>query len=70
MGIDKEFDKRKEVTPEEYEMIEEIKESIVEKRNYVSDLSILGNWYKKFYQGKGYLILKEIKDFQRIYEWS
>ncbi len=70
MDIDAEFAKRREVTVEEYEMVENIRETYIENPNIVPDFSILDNWYDKFYSGKGYLVLKEVKDFYRTYEWS
>ena len=70
LHIDGQLDKRKKVTPEEYEKIEKMRLELTEKKNFVTDLSVLGNWYDQFYRGKGYLYLKEVKEFQRIYEWS
>jgi len=70
MHIDDALQRRREVTVDEYEMIENIRESYIEKPDVKPDFSILNNWYKEFYQGKGLLVLKEIKNFYRIYEWS
>lgn len=70
MNLDEEFNKRREVSVEEYEMIENIRETYIENPNITPDFSILDNWYDKFYNGKGYLVLKEVKDYYRTYEWS
>ena len=70
LHIDRELDKRKKVIPQEYEKIEKMRVELTEAKDYVSDLSVLDNWFDRFYRGNGYLYLKEVKDFQRIYEWS
>ncbi|MEW5814769.1 MAG: hydroxymethylglutaryl-CoA synthase [Spirochaetota bacterium] len=62
--------RRKEVNVQEYEMVEKIRESCIEKPDVTPDFSILKDWYKTFYEGKGYLVLKKVKDFYRTYEWS
>lgn len=70
MKIDEALDRRKEVNVREYEKIEKTREGYIENPDFTPDLTILDNWYEKFYKGKGYLILKEVKDFYRKYEWS
>lgn len=70
LKIDEAFDQRKEVTVEEYEMIEKMREGNIEKQDFIPDFSVLDNWYEKHYRGKGLLVLKEVKDFYRKYEWS
>ena len=70
MDIDGEFAKRREVSVEEYEMVENIRETYIENPNIRPDFSILDNWYDTFYKDKGYLVLREVKDFYRTYEWS
>jgi len=70
LKIDDEFDSRKEVSVKEYEMIENMRESYIENPDFVPNFSILDNWYDKHYKGENLLVLKEVKDFNRIYEWS
>ena len=70
MGIDQALDQRRGVTVEEYEMIEKMREVAIEQPDINPDFSILDNWYKKHYEGRGYLVLKNVKDFYRQYEWS
>ena len=70
IGIDEALDRRREVTVEEYEMVEKIREANVEQPNVTLDFTILDDWYNRFYEGKGYLVLKDVKDFYRQYEWS
>ncbi|MBA7694112.1 Polyketide biosynthesis 3-hydroxy-3-methylglutaryl-ACP synthase PksG [subsurface metagenome] len=69
-NIDTQLDSRRETSVAEYEMIERTRESYIENPNFVPDFSILDNWYDKYYRGKGYLVLKEVKDFYRTYVWS
>jgi len=70
MNIDKALDARKEVTVAEYEAIENQRESYIENPDFIPDFSIADNWYEKHYAGKGLLVLKEVKDYYRTYEWS
>ena len=68
LGIDQVLDTRHEVTVPEYEEIEEKRESLIEERSFQPDLSL--DLFKDLYQGKDRLVLKEVKDFIRTYEWS
>jgi hydroxymethylglutaryl-CoA synthase len=70
MKIHEAFDQRRECSVEEYEMVEKLRNSYVENANFKPDFSILGDHYKNHYEGKGLLVLKEVKDFYRTYEWS
>ena len=70
MGIDAALDARREVSVEEYETIEKAREAAVESANVQPDFGILDGWYDTFYAGKGYLVLRGVKDFYRTYEWS
>jgi len=70
MQIDKKLDLRREVTVQEYESIEKLRNTYIEQPNIKPDFSILDNWYDKFYKGKNYFVLKEVKDYYRSYEWS
>jgi 3-hydroxy-3-methylglutaryl CoA synthase len=69
-AIDSAFDQRREVSVDEYEAIEKIRESYIENPDVTPDFSLLDNWYQEHYEGKRYLVLKEIKNFYRTYEWS
>lgn len=70
MGIDKALDSRRKVTVDEYETIEKLRETYIENPDIRPDFSIAHNWYEEYYKGKGFLVLKEVKDFYRTYEWS
>ncbi len=70
LKIDEKFDKRRRVSVDEYEMIEKTRVGYIENPNFIPDFSILDNWYDKFYKGNDLLVLKEVKNFERKYEWS
>ena len=70
LKIDEELDSRRKVSVEEYEMIEKIRETYIDNPNFKPDLSILDNWFDKHYSKNRLLYLKEVKNFERIYEWS
>ena len=70
MGIDAALDDRSEVSVAEYEEIEKRRESCIEKDTYAPDFSLPAGWFEKHYLGKKKLVLRQIKDFYRTYEWS
>jgi 3-hydroxy-3-methylglutaryl CoA synthase len=69
-NIDEAFDARKQVSVQDYEYIENLRVGNIEKSNFVPDFTVADNWYKKHYKGRNYLVLKEVKDYCRIYAWS
>lgn len=68
MGIEAQLDRRREASVEEYETIERTRETYIENPNFTPDFELLGDWYKKHYEGSGLLVLKRVKDFYRTYE--
>ena len=70
MKIDQALDLRRQVSVNEYEKIENLRESYIENPNFKPDLSVADNWYDSFYKGKELLVLKEVKDYFRKYDWS
>lgn len=70
LKIDEALDQRREVSFEEYELIEKIRESAIEQPALEPDLGLLDNWYAKHYADKKYLVLKSVRDFYREYVWS
>lgn len=70
MNIDAALDARRKVSVEEYEKIENLRESYIENPDFVPDFSVADNWYKEHYEGKGKLVLKKVENFYRTYEWS
>lgn len=70
LALDQALDERREVSIEEYEMIEKIRDGAVEQPDFMPDFSLLDDWYAQHYQGRGYLVLKAVKKFHREYAWS
>ena len=70
MRIDEQLAARRSVTVDEYEAIEMLRERYIEQPNVVPDRNYPEGWYDAFYRGKGNLVLREVKDFTRVYEWS
>jgi len=68
MKIDEQFDKRRLCTVDEYEAIENLRDTYIENPDFTPDTNILDGWYKKHYEGSGLLVLKEVKNFYRTYE--
>jgi len=70
MGIDAALDARREVDVPEYEEIEKQREACIERDTYTPDFSLPAGWYDQHYVGKRKLVLRQVKDFYRTYEWS
>jgi len=70
MRIDEELDGRREVNVQEYETIEKAREQTIEQPCFTPDTSLPEGWYEQHYRGRKRLILREVKDFRRLYEWS
>jgi 3-hydroxy-3-methylglutaryl CoA synthase len=70
MGIDEKLDARREVSVAEYETIEKMREEAIEQPGFTPDFSIPSGWYDQHYKGRKRLVLREVKDFYRTYEWS
>ena len=70
MGIDARLDARREVSVEEYETIEKMREQAIEQACFTPDFSLPRGWYDEHYKGKKRLVLRQVKDFYRTYEWS
>jgi len=68
MKIDEQLDSRRRCSVEEYEFVENLRETYVEAKDFKPDTSILDGWYDKHYKGSGLLVLKEVKDYYRYYE--
>jgi hydroxymethylglutaryl-CoA synthase len=70
MGIDAAFDARREVSVAEYETIENMREQAIEQPCFTPDFSLPAGWYDRYYQNRKRLVLRQVKDFYRTYEWS
>lgn len=67
LQIDKALDERKQLSVKEYEEIENIRESYIEKENFTPDFKILDNWFDKYYKDSGKLVLNNVEEFRRTY---
>ncbi len=70
MDIDGKLRERREVSVEEYETIEKAREEYIENPDFTPDRSYPKGLYESFYKGKHRLVLSNVKDFYRTYEWS
>jgi hydroxymethylglutaryl-CoA synthase len=70
MAIDQALDDRREVSVQEYERIERMREAAIEAPDFTPDFSVPAGWYERHYQGRRRLVLRQVKDFYRTYEWS
>lgn len=70
MKIEENLNARMQVTVAQYEEIENLRESYIERATYVPDFTIADHWFKKHYEGKELLYLKEVNNFYRKYAWS
>jgi 3-hydroxy-3-methylglutaryl CoA synthase len=70
MKIDEALAARRAVTVAEYEAIEKLRESYVEQPEVDADRGMPEGWYDAFYRDKGYLVLRQVQNFARSYEWS
>jgi hydroxymethylglutaryl-CoA synthase len=70
MGIDEKLDARREVSVEEYETIEKLREQAIEQPCFTPDFSLPEGWYNLHYRDRKRLVLRQVKDFYRSYEWS
>lgn len=68
MKISEKLDARRKCSVEEYEFIENLRETYVENPDLEPDFSILNNWYKEHYEGSGLLVLKKVDNWYRTYE--
>lgn len=70
MKITEQLDSRYSVSVDEYEKIELLRNTYIEKPDIIPDLEILNGWYKNHYENKDLLVLREVKDYYRTYDWS
>lgn len=70
MEIDNHLDTRKEVSVSEYESIEKQREEFIENPTFTPDRSFPEGLYESRYKGRKLLVLSEVENFYRKYEWS
>ncbi len=64
------LDQRKEVSVAVYEALEKERHQSIENPDFTPDFAGLDNLYADFYKGKHRLVLKNVRNFYRTYEWS
>ena len=64
------LDARRLVSVTKYEAVEKARSATIDKGEFQTDLRALGNWYDRYYKGKGMLIFNGMKDYYRQYAWS
>ena len=71
MNIGEKLSNRYELTMEEYDRILDLNmEWMFGIQNKEVDISKFSKMYEHFFEGRNYLVLKEVKDFHRKYTWS
>lgn len=70
LNLDAHMADRQEISPEEYEAVENLRESYVDQPNVTPDTTGYNDWYARHYAGKGYLVLKNVENYYRHYDWS
>jgi hydroxymethylglutaryl-CoA synthase len=70
LKLDRDLAKRRVLPVAEYESLEKIRDTYTENPTFKPDLTMFNGLYDEQYKGKGYLVLTEVKDFYRTYDWS
>lgn len=71
MGIGKRLDARYKLSTDEYEKILDLNmEWLFGIKDKKVNFSEFSNVYEHFFEGRGYLVLKEVDEFHRKYMWS
>ncbi len=68
-GIDTALDERTEVSVDDYEQIEKVREAYIENPTFTPDTSLPPGLFDRAYRGKGKLVLQEVRNFYRTYAW-
>ncbi|MFP4383072.1 MAG: hydroxymethylglutaryl-CoA synthase family protein [Spirochaetia bacterium] len=68
MNIDDKLASRRNVTVDQYEILEQLKEGYIEKSDFIPQKEGFEEVYRSHYQGTGKLVLKGVKGFYRTYE--
>jgi hydroxymethylglutaryl-CoA synthase len=64
------LDARYPLSVKEYEAVETERTSYIDQPTYQPRTTGLNDHYKRFYEGKGYLVLKGLEGYFRKYNWS
>jgi hydroxymethylglutaryl-CoA synthase len=70
LEIDRYLDQRLPLSVDQFEQNENTRARYIDCPNYEPLRDGIDEAYEQFYQGKGWLVLKRVKDFRREYAWS
>ncbi len=68
--LDRLLEKRYDLSVAQYETLENARTEVLQQINFIPDFSAFDNFYQQFYQNSGLLVLKEIKDHRRLYDFA
>jgi len=68
--IENQLDQRKQISVEDYELLERTRESYIDQSDFAPDLITPEGFYEEQYVGQNLLILKQVANFTREYAWS
>ncbi|MBH8561400.1 hydroxymethylglutaryl-CoA synthase family protein [Nostoc sp. CENA67] len=68
LNLDQHLNERLQLSVAEYEAIESSRQQVIECPTYEPDL--LNGFYDKVYAGQKLLVLKQVENYHRRYEWS
>jgi hydroxymethylglutaryl-CoA synthase len=68
--VQDQLDARRELSIEEYEAVEKERFANIDNGDFRPETDGWGDLYRTHYAGQGRLVLKEIKDHYRTYDWS
>lgn len=69
-NLQERLDARRPVSVKEYEGIESQRSEWVDCGDYEVPRDTLGDWYDRFYRGRGLLVFRGMSEFYRQYAWS
>jgi hydroxymethylglutaryl-CoA synthase len=64
------LDARKNLTVAEYEAVERARDEQIDSGDFSTNIRSLGDWYERYYAGKGLLVFSGMSEFYRQYSWS
>ncbi|TBR56979.1 hypothetical protein B4U84_26465 [Westiellopsis prolifica IICB1] len=71
LNLERHLNERMHLTIEEYEEIEIEREKYIDCSDYEPERNLTTNAaYEKMYEGQGLLVLKQLENYHRRYEWS
>ena len=70
LDLDRHLSDRLRLSVEEYEANESAREKYIDCPNWEPDRDLPNGAYDKLYDGQGLLVLKQVENYHRKYEWS